>query len=391
MPDGAEFDGDDRGANTLSNTSAAVGGLSLPHLGRWGLGNITEVKGTPPHPSPVASWGRLALAAPNKDTVSGHWEMMGHVLDRRLPVFPNGFSEDLLMRIAREAGAPDEGWLGNKSASGTEILAEFGPRHLETRSPIVYTSADSVFQAAAHEEAYGLGAASGLDRLLRYCEAARRVLVGPDEVARVIARPFLGSPGAFLRTANRTDYAIAPAENLIDRFAAAGIEVRGIGKISDLFIGRGIARSEKTKNNADGIAKTIRSLERDGAGFVFVNLVDFDSQYGHRNDPKGYANALREFDAALPEIERNIRPDDLVLLASDHGNDPTTPSTEHNREYCMLLARFGTASRGGDLGTRASLADLGATVAEHLGVAPIAGESFLTRLARPATALPARG
>lgn len=382
MPDAAEYGSADIGSNTLGHVAEAAGGLALPNLGRWGLGRITAVRGTPPEENPAAAFGKCALAAPNKDTVSGHWEMMGAVLDRKLPVFPDGFSDEILGRILAATGVM--GWLGNKPASGTEIIDELGARHLETGFPIVYTSADSVFQVAAHEQAFGL------ERLYSFCEVSRKILIGKNEVARVIARPFTGHPGAFQRTANRHDYAIPPAENAIDRLAAAGIPVHSIGKISDVFLGRGITTQTKTKTNADGVTRILEAFHERERGFVFANLVDFDSQYGHRNDPAGFALSLREFDEALPAIEAAAQADDLVILASDHGNDPTTPGTDHTREYCLLLA-FRRGARGVDLGTRASLADLGATLLEAFGLPALSkGTSFLRALARPAIPSPSR-
>ncbi len=364
MPDWADY-GDPAGSNTLGNI-ARQRGLNLPHLCSLGLGNIANFAGLAPAAVPGAHYGRCALRSPGKDTTTGHWEMVGVLLEKPFPLFPNGFPADFLARFEAEIG---RGTLGNKTASGTEIIAELGEEHVRTGSPIVYTSADSVFQIAAHEEVISLF------ELYRICEIARRMLQGPLEVGRVIARPFVGESGRFTRTPNRKDYAVPPPRMLLDALDRANVPVHSVGKIFDIFLGRGIRTYDKTKNNAEGVAKTIAALGELDEGLIFTNLVDFDSLYGHRNDVEGYARALEEFDAGLPGLLAALKPDDLLILTADHGCDPTTPSTDHSREYVPLLVKG--RKPGQPLGTRASLADIGATVAENFGVAPTAGESFL--------------
>ncbi len=371
LPDAAEYG--DLGSDTLGNTSRAVGGLSLPVMGRMGLGNLTAIQGVPPVAAPEAFAGRMAERSQGKDTITGHWEMMGVVLHQGLALYPEGFPPAILEPWLREIGAP--GVLGNRMASGTAIIDELGPEHQRTGKPIVYTSADSVFQIAAHEETVPLEA------LYAWCLAARRLL-DRHRVARVIARPFVGLPGQYRRTYNRRDFALAtPAPTVLERLAAAGVPVYGVGKIPEVFDGKGISEGIHTEGNADGLRRTAALLDRVDHGLVFVNLVDFDSQYGHRNDPPGYARALEELDRALPGILGKLRPGELCALTADHGCDPTTPSTEHSREYVPLLVHAPGAG-GGDLGTRASFADLGATVARFFGLEPEVGESFLGELHR---------
>lgn len=364
MPDWAEY-GDPPGSNTLGNI-ARQRPLALPNLCALGLGNITDFPGLAPVASPAAHYGRCALRSPGKDTTTGHWEMVGVILDKPFPLFPQGFPAEFLARFEAEIG---RGTLGNKTASGTEIIAELGEEHVRTGRPIVYTSADSVFQVAAHEEVIGLF------ELYRICEIARRMLQGPLEVGRVIARPFVGEAGRFTRTPNRKDYAVPPPKMLLDALDRANVPVHSVGKIFDIFLGRGIRTYDKTKSNAEGVAKTIAALGEVEEGLIFTNLVDFDSLYGHRNDVEGYARALEEFDAGLPGILAALRPDDLLILTADHGCDPTTASTDHSREYVPLLVKG--RPTGQSLGTRGSLADIGATVAENFGVTTLAGESFL--------------
>lgn len=372
MPDSLAYDGP-LDSDTLGNI-ARQRPLSLPNLCRLGLGNIRPLAGSPPEAAPIGSFGKCALASPGKDTTTGHWEMVGIHLAKPFPLYPNGFPPDVMEAFE---GAIGRGTLGNKAASGTEILKELGEEHVRTGKPIVYTSADSVFQIAAHEEVIPLA------ELYRYCEIARALLQGPHEVGRVIARPFLGTPGAFTRTANRHDYAVPPPPGmLLDLLAEKGIAVHSIGKIADIFLGRGIAVSDKTKSNGDGMAKTLASMETTGAGLIFVNLVDFDSLYGHRNDVEGYAKALEATDQWLPDLLAKLHPDDLLILTADHGCDPTTASTDHSREYTPLLCYSPQARPGIDLGTRASLSDIGQTVAANFGVNLPAGASFLTDLTR---------
>ncbi|HYO80209.1 MAG TPA: phosphopentomutase [Bryobacteraceae bacterium] len=369
MPDAAEYG--DAGSNTLGNLAKARP-LHLPNLGRLGLGNIAPITGVPPAEAPQACFGKCTLASPGKDTTTGHWEMAGIHLPKPFPTYPSGFPRDLIEAFEERIGRST---LGNYPASGTDIIRELGEEHVKTGSPIVYTSADSVFQIAAHESVIPI------DEQYRICEIARGLLTGQNEVGRVIARPFTGEPGAFRRTANRHDYAVPPPEGmLLDRIAAAAIPVHSVGKISDVFLGRGITSSLKTKSNADGMHQTLAALEDHRSGLIWVNLVDFDSLYGHRNDVDGYGRALEEVDGWVPRLRASLQPGDLAVFCADHGCDPTTSSTDHSREYTPLLA-FGPGMTGGaDLGTRASLADIGATVAEVFGQTLSHGQSFLSEL-----------
>lgn len=366
LPDAARYG--DEGANTLGNVAKAVGGLRLPNLEQLGLGNILDLDGVPPAPRPAGAYGRLAELSAGKDTTTGHWELMGVVLSTPFPVYPGGFPPEVILPFEAAIGRKV---LGNKAASGTEIISELGAEHLRTGRPIVYTSADSVFQVAAHEDVIPVA------DLYRMCETARRLLVGPHAVGRVIARPFTGRPGGFQRTARRKDFALPPpGPTLLDRLTEAGIPVTGIGKVEDIFAGRGIARAVHTRNNAEGMTATLRWME-DGEGLVFTNLVDYDMVYGHRNDVQGYAKALLEFDEFLPALLRTLRPEDLLVITADHGCDPTTAGTDHTREYVPVLAVGPGVRSGVGLGTRSSFADVGATVGEWLGSPPLAtGESF---------------
>jgi phosphopentomutase len=370
MPDSAAF-GDPPGSDTLGNI-ARLRGLKLPNLARLGLGNIRPLTGIPPAETPAGSYGRCALASPGKDTTTGHWEMVGIHLDKPFPLYPMGFPPDVMHEFERRIGRSS---LGNKAASGTEIIAELGEEHMRTGSPIVYTSADSVFQIAAHEEVIPLW------ELYKICETARDILRGPHEVGRVIARPFLGKPGAFARTPNRHDYAVPPPKGmLLDQLDDRGVLVYSVGKIFDVFLGRGIREQAKTKNNADGMAKTLEAMRELEAGLIFVNLVDFDQQYGHRNDIEGYGAALEQFDAWLPEFEGALRAGDLAIFTADHGCDPCVPGTDHTREYVPILASGPGAKRGVDLGLRATLSDIGQTVAHNFGASLARGQSFLPQI-----------
>ena len=363
MPDAAAYG--DAGSNTLGNI-ARRRPLRLPHLAALGLGNIAPVDGVGPVAEPTAAYGKCALASPGKDTTTGHWEMVGIHLAEPLPLYPNGF-DPAFMRAFEDRIGRDT--LGNRVASGTEIIVELGDEHVRTGSPIIYTSADSVFQIAAHEEVIPLW------ELYKICETAREMLPG---IGRVIARPFEGESGAYRRTANRKDYAMAPASGmLLDRLAAAKIPVHSVGKIFDVFLGRGIQLYDKTKTNADGMAKTLAAMAESKSGLIFVNLVDFDMLFGHRNDVEGYARALEECDAWVPSLLAALAPGDLVVFTADHGCDPTTPSTDHSREYTPLLVYGGAPVA---LGTRATLADIGQTVAENFGVQIAQGTSFLSSL-----------
>ena len=369
MPDAAEY-GDPPCGDTLGNI-ARLRGLRVPNLARLGLGNIKPLAGIAPSDSPAA-YGRCTLASPGKDTTTGHWEMVGIHLDRPFPLYPNGFPPDIIGEFERRIGRHA---LGNKAASGTEIIQELGVEHMRTGSPIVYTSADSVFQVAAHEEVIPLW------ELYKICETAREILCGPHRVGRVIARPFLGTPGHFTRTANRHDYAVPPPKGmLLDRLEERGVTVHGVGKIFDIFLGRGIRETDKTSNNADGMAKTLEALGSLDAGLIFVNLVDFDQQFGHRNDIEGYGAALEQFDGWLPEFNRALGERDLAIFTADHGCDPTIPGTDHTREYVPLLAYGPNARTGVNLGIRGSLSDIGQTMAANFGAAIDRGSSFLSEL-----------
>lgn len=367
MPDAPEWG--DAGSDTIGHIleSRAV---RLPNLQRYGLGNIRQLKDLPPVDQPAGSYGRCALRSNGKDTTTGHWEMAGIILERAFPTYPNGFPEAIVDRFIREADVP--GILGNIPASGTEIIKVLGEEHVKTRKPIVYTSADSVFQIAAHEEVIPL------ERLYEMCETARRILDGEHKVGRVIARPFLGQPGAFYRTENRHDYAVPPPrENLLPALADEGLDVVCIGKIASIYDSIGVTKDLTAKNNEQSINQTISALGDKTRGLIFSNLVDFDMLFGHRRDTEGYAKALEHFDSRLPEIERAMRDDDLMIITADHGNDPSFPGSDHTREYAPLLV-FGKVARPGvDLGTRASLADIGQTIAANFGLELTSGASFL--------------
>ena len=368
MPDAAQYG--DVGSDTLGNV-ARLRGIKLPQMARLGLGNIKPLTGIPPAAQPTAAFGKCTLASPGKDTTTGHWEMVGIHLAKPFPLYPHGFPPEIMTEFERRTG---RGSLGNKAASGTEIIKELGAEHMRTGSPIVYTSADSVFQIAAHEEVIPLW------ELYKMCESAREILRGPYEVGRVIARPFVGSPGNFIRTPNRHDYAVPPPKGmLLDQLDARGVFIHSVGKIFDIFLGRGIRESTKTKNNADGMAQTLEAMQSD-AGLIYVNLVDFDQQFGHRNDVEGYGNALEQFDAWLPEFQRTLRPDDLAIFTADHGCDPTTPSTDHSREYVPLLVSGPNVRPGVNLGVRATLSDIGQTVAENFATRITQGTSFLSQI-----------
>ncbi len=368
LPDAAEFG--DAGAHTLDHLVQAAGGLDVPRLAALGLGSIEGVQSVARAANPAGAFGRALERSPGKDTSTGHWEMMGCPLESAFPVFPDGFPPAIIDPFVQRTRVP--GVLWNKPASGTEIIDRLGPEHIESGKPIVYTSADSVFQIAAHETHFGL------ERLYQ-CSLIAREILDPYGVGRVIARPFVGEPGEFRRTYNRRDYSMPPPrDTVLDRVKSAGLPVIGVGKIEDIFAARGVTESIHTEGNRDGMRATTdiaRKLER---GFVFVNLVDFDMLYGHRRDARGYRIALEEFDRDLVELEKVLRPDDLVILSADHGNDPTKhETTDHTREYVPILVAGKRVKAGANLGTRASFADIGATVEEALGLKPQApGTSF---------------
>ena len=370
LPDAALYG--DQGSHTLANISARVA-LRIPNLHALGLSRVADIDGLPPAERPLGAFGRMAEVSPGKDSVTGHWELMGLQLERAFPTFPDGFPAEAMREYERRIGRAT---LGNTVASGTQIIDDLGPEHLRTGRPIVYTSADSVFQIAAHEEVIPV------PELYRLCEIAYAQFVDGMGLGRVIARPFVGEPGAFRRTANRHDYAIPPhADTLLDRLTARGVSVHAIGKIADLFAGRGIGTSVKTASDALGMDAFERAAADAPAGLVFGNLVDFDAMYGHRNDTAGYAANLERFDRRLGGLMPLLRDDDLLVLTADHGNDPTTPSTDHSREYVPVLAWGARVRPGVDLGTRATFADLGQTLAEVFGVGPMrCGRSFLGAL-----------
>jgi len=371
LPDAAEYG--DEGSNTLANTAKAVGGLSLPHMQELGLGNITAIEGVSPCAEPLGAYGRMAEASAGKDTTTGHWEIAGIYSPQPLPTYPNGFPEELIEEYERRIGRKT---LGNYPRSGTVIIQELGEEHVRTGYPIVYTSADSVFQVAAHEEVIPI------QELYRICQIAREMLVGEHAVGRVIARPFIGGPGNFTRTERRKDFSILPPEpTLLDRLVAGGHSVMGVGKIEDIFAHRGLSQSVHSPNNMACVDQTLAYMKGSQRGLIFTNLVDFDMLWGHRNDPQGYASGLQDFDRRLPEIMDTMMAQDILFLTADHGNDPTTPSTDHSREYVPLLAYGNTVKPGVDLGTRGAFADLGATVAELLGIESLPfGSSFAEEL-----------
>jgi len=369
MPDAADYG--DQASDTLGNI-ARLRGLKLPNLARLGLGNIKPLTGIPAAARPEGAYGRCTLASPGKDTTTGHWEMVGIHLTHPFPLYPHGFPAEILTEFERRIGRHS---IGNKAASGTEIIEELGEEHIASGSPIVYTSADSVFQVAAHEQVIPL------PELYRICQTAREILRGPHEVGRVIARPFVGTPGNFTRTPNRHDYAVPPPVGmLLDQLENRNVTVHAIGKISDVFLGRGIRRSDHTKNNSDGMTKTLHALEETTEGLIFVNLVDFDQQYGHRNDVEGYGAALEQFDAWVPELGRLLGPEDLAIFTADHGCDPTTASTDHSREYVPLVVHGPKVRAGVNLGLRTTLSDIGQTVAANFGAHLVKGVSFLPEI-----------
>lgn len=363
----------DEGSHTLGNIARAVGGLKLPNLAAAGLGNIEPLLGVAPTAHPTGAWGMLQPRSAGKDSTTGHWEIAGVHLAKPFPTYPHGFPDDVIAEFARRTG---RGVIGNVVGSGTKVLDDFGAEHVQTGSWIVYTSADSVFQVAAHEDVISL------DELYAACGTARAMLVPPHDASRVIARPFVGTPGAWVRTKNRRDFSIAPPEEtLLDALEAAGIPRTGVGKVDDLFACRGL-KGGHTSGNPEGIAKILEWISSGPDGLLFANLVDFDQAYGHRNDVPGFHQALRDFDAALPQLIAALREDDLLFITADHGNDPTTPSSDHARENVPLLA-LGARVRPQALGARETFSDLGATVAEWLGVSFRGrGTSFCSALVR---------
>src|SRR5499433_278135 len=367
MPDAPEWG--DAGSDTFGHILESRV-VRLPNLQHYGLGNIRPLAQLPPLDKLVGSYGRCALRSNGKDTTTGHWEMAGIVLERAFPTYPKGFPAAVIDKFVRETSVP--GILGNIPASGTEIIKQLGEEHVKTGKPIVYTSADSVFQIAAHEEVIPL------ERLYEICEIARCILDGEHKVGRVIARPFLGQSGSFYRTENRHDYAVPPPrENLLPALADEDLDVVCIGKIASIYDSMGVTQDLTAKNNQQSIDQTISALKDSTHGLIFSNLVDFDMLYGHRRDTEGYARALEHFDARLPEIDEAMRNDDLLIITADHGNDPTFRGTDHTREYAPLIV-CGKQSRAGvNLGTRRSLSDIGQTIAHNFQLELTTGESFL--------------
>ena len=364
----------DVGSHTLGNMARVVGGLNVPNMEAMGLGNIAILEGVLPQTQPTAAYGKMAEVSPGKDTTTGHWELMGIHLKQPFPLYPDGFPPDVMERYEAKSG---RGWLGNYPASGTVIIDELGEEHMKTGKTIVYTSGDSVFQIAAHEEVIPL------KELYEICQTAREILRGQHEVSRVIARPFIGRPGQFERTANRHDFSVKPPEpTVLDSLKEAGLMVYAVGKIKDIFTGQGITTAAPTQNNMDGIDKTINAMRGNRErGLIFTNLVDFDAKFGHRNNPQGYADALAEFDRRLPEITGALDEDDLLVLTADHGNDPTTPSTDHAREYVPILISGRPLRQAVHIGVRDTFADLAATIADIFQVTPpTQGTSFKSQI-----------
>jgi len=372
LPDAADFG--DKGAHTLGHIAERVSGFELPHLASFGLGNIAPIAHVPAAAQPKAHWAKMKEVSIGKDTTTGHWEIMGLQVATPFNTYPDGFPAALIEEFEQRIGRKV---LGNKVASGTEILDELGEEHMRTGSVIVYTSADSVFQVAAHEEVVPL------EELYRICEVARELTLRDEyAVTRVIARPFVGKPGSFARTANRHDYSVKPfAPTVMNRLQDAGFSSIAIGKISDIYADEGVTLAIRTKDNMDGVDQLLKTMGEDFTGLSFVNLVDFDAKYGHRRDPEGYGKALMEFDARIPELVAGLGERDLLIITADHGNDPTHHGTDHTREYVPLLVLHKGIDAGQPLGVRDSFADIGATIADNFGVEmPTIGKSFLEKL-----------
>jgi len=358
LPDAADYG--DEGSNTLVNMAKAVGGLNLPNLQRMGLGNIEQIEGIPPAEKPIACYGKMREVSAGKDTTTGHWEIAGIIREKPFPTYPNGFPPEIIEAFEKAIGRKV---LGNKPASGTAIIEELGEEHLRTGYPIVYTSADSVFQIAAHEEIVPV------EQLYEWCRIAREILRGEHEVARVIARPFIGTPGNFKRTPRRRDFSVPPPyPTLLDALTEVGLKVVTVGKIDDIFAGRGVTFAVHTSDNRDGMQQVETLTAQGDFDFLWCTLVDFDTVYGHRNNPQGFAQALREFDEWLGNFLPKLREGDLLIITADHGNDPTTPSTDHSREYVPLLIWAPSLREGKPLGVRQTFADVAATIADWLKV-----------------------
>ncbi len=368
-PDAADFD--DIGADTLGHIADYVGGLKMPTMAKLGLSHIKQISGIEKVDAPLAYFTKMEEASVGKDTMTGHWELMGLHIDQPFQTFPNGFPDELINEIIEKTG---RGVIGNKPASGTEILDELGDKHIETGDLIIYTSADSVLQIAAHEDVVPI------EELYHICEIARKLTLNEKYmVGRVIARPFVGEPGNFSRTANRHDYALKPfGRTVMNELKDADYDVIALGKITDIFDGEGITETVRTVDNDDGMEKLIQSMDQEFTGLIFLNLVDFDAKYGHRRDPKGYAEALEAFDQQLPQVIEKLRRDDLLIITADHGNDPTHHGTDHTREYVPLLVYHKGINAGHELPIRKTFADIGATIADNFKVTnPAYGDSFL--------------
>lgn len=367
LPDSEKFG--DVNVNTLGNIVKNYKDIKLPNMLKLGLGNIDGIDSLEGVESPIGAFGRASEVSKGKDTTTGHWEMTGVLVETPFKTYENGFPKEIIDEFERKTNRKV---IGNKPASGTAILDELGEQQMKTGEVIVYTSADSVFQIAAHEEIIPL------DELYKMCEIAREIMMGDNAVARIIARPFVGQPGAFERTSNRRDYSLSPFEDtVLDNIKKSNLDVIGVGKIEDIFNKQGITEAIHTKDNMDGVDQTINYMKKENKGLIFTNLVDFDSKYGHRRDVKGYKEALEEFDARIPEILENMEDDDILIINSDHGNDPTYKGTDHTREYIPMLICGKNVKSGLNLGTRSSFADIGATVADLLNVKmPKHGNSF---------------
>ncbi|NNE28311.1 MAG: phosphopentomutase [Saprospiraceae bacterium] len=370
LPDAAVYG--DKGSNTLGHIARDFQDLQIPNLVNLGLGNIDPDNQIPKAAFPIGAFGKAVEQSPGKDTTTGHWEIAGLILEHPFPTYPNGFPPELIEEFEKAIGVKT---IGNYSASGTVIINELGDEHVETKCPIVYTSADSVFQIAMHEKVYPI------EEQYRICKIARRLLKGKHQVGRVIARPFIGRNGNYIRTKRRKDFSVQPPYMLLDAIEGAGLEVNGVGKIVDIFSGQGVTNYEKTANNQEGVDETLRYMNHGSKGLIFTNLVDFDMLYGHRRDIPGYAKCLMEFDKRLPEILNALQPEDLLLITADHGNDPSFTGSDHTREYVPILA-YGNRVKGGtDLGVRNTFADIAATIAEALDIDfPSPGTSFLSEL-----------
>lgn len=371
LPDAYKYNDED--SNTLGNMAKVLGGLNLPNLGKMGLGNIIPILGVEPQSSPIANYGKMAEVSEGKCSTSGHWELMGLHLSKPFPTYPNGFPEEIMEKFHKAIGIKT---LGNYPASGTEIIKILGDEHIKTNKPIVYTSADSVFQIAAHEDVISV------EELYEICRKTREILTGEHSVGRVIARPFIGKNGKFIRTKRRKDFSLEPAEKtLLDYLKEKGGEVLAVGKIHDIFAGRGITKKFPTKSNIDGINKIINLIKKNIGDLIISNLIDFDMLYGHRNNPEGYAKALVEFDQNIPKIIDSMKYNDILFITADHGCDPTTPSTDHSREYVLLLVYGKDIKAGINLGIRESFADVGKTISEILKVkVDIKGKSFAKQI-----------